>query len=77
MAGSAGRAPAANPMRWLLWKSSCATVISRQIIHWLFIRKWRDSVVPHGRRIACSFALEKIKSLYDWRHGACNERWGR
>ena len=32
-------------------------------------------VVSNGRRIACSFVLEKINPLDDWRHGARNERW--
>jgi hypothetical protein len=40
-----------------------------KIIQWLFIRKWRDNVVPNGRRIACSFVLEEINLLYHWRHG--------
>lgn len=48
-----------------------------KIIQWLFIRKWRDNVVPNGRRIACSFVLEEINLLYHSRHGACNERWGK
>jgi hypothetical protein len=30
-----------------------------------FIRKWRDSVVPHGRRIACSLLLRR-STRYDW-----------